>query len=197
MQIQTRYQDLRTRVNHGKSRERQIAMALRQQAGLVLKEATEDQDKTDKIDRWLVHGGREYALQIKYRETGDDVLFEVFYRWEDWNSPANKPGRDMQGSAELYACLKSDQSTVVIFKIDAAKDIIRQAVDLAQNHGWTHETAFSKSFRWNIHGHRVEIKVQKDPSDGRTKMMAYIPSGLFEAAEQAAVYRVSMPKNWK
>lgn len=193
---ETRYLDARTRVQHGRNRERQIADALKTQAGLKLTDATDNEDKTHKIDRWLVCEGKRQAVQIKYRESGDDLLFEVFDRWEDWNHPGNKTGRDMVGKAELYAVLRSDRQTVNIVQVNKAKKIIETMIFVAQNYGWTEQSGFTKILKYRKNGVTVELKVQRDPGDGRQKMVAYIPAKALED-EQLITYKVKLPKEWK
>lgn len=71
-------QDPAKRVALGKLREKQIADALRQQHGLDIRNATDFQDKHRKIDRWLHVSNERVPLQIKFRNKGDDLLFEVY-----------------------------------------------------------------------------------------------------------------------
>lgn len=192
---ETRYLDARTRVQHGIQRENQIAKALREQAGLDLRAATTYEDKDRKVDRWLVdpQTGNRKAVQIKYRDTGNDLLFEVFDRFVDWDNPHNKVGRDMVGDANLYAVLLSDRKTVVMIPIDGAKEIITEMVEGARRFGWTSQNGLVKTFRSFREGLTIELKLQKDPSDGRQKMVCYIPSGVF----QAQVYQVKLPHHWQ
>lgn len=189
-------EDSRLRVRNGRERERQIANALRD-LGLQVQDATEYEDKQRKIDRWLVQDGKRVALQIKYRETGDDLLFEVYDRFDGWDNPTNKIGRDMQGDAKLYAVLKTDRETVVMVPTAQAKGIINDMISAAQNVGWTAEALYSKTLRYFVAGQKAELKWQRDPADGRGKLVAYIPAGVFQAQAQAQVYKVRLPKEWR
>lgn len=195
--METRFQDARVRVQHGRLREHQIASALVQQAGLVVEEASDDDDKTRKIDRWLVRGGVRYGLQIKYRETGDDLLFEVYDRFNGWDAPGNKVGRDVVGGAEFYAVLKSDRQSVVVIPTSRAKSIIRKMELAARQTGWSSNTLYGSTFRYFLNGGKVELKVQRDPGDGRSKMVAYIPSRVFEGEPGVETFRVKLPEFWK
>jgi len=178
---ETRFLEAHVRVKHGKEREGQIANALKQQVGLNIIEASDDDDKARKVDRWLDRNGKQIALQIKYRETGEDLLF----------------GRDMLGDAQLYAVLKTDKQTVVMVPTDYAKTIIREMIEIVQQHGWTVENHISKTFRFFQHGHKIELKAQKDPRDGRQKMVAYIPAAVFESEAQLETYKARLPRRWK
>ena len=189
--LPTRHLDSRTRVKHGRNRENQIAEALKGQCKLTL---TDAEDKVSKIDRWLNRDGKRIPLQIKYRETGDDLLFEVFDTFDGWDKPTNKVGRDMKGSAELYAVLRADQKTVNIVQVSKAKFIIQTMMQLARSAGWTEKGQYPV-FRFRVNGLTCELKVQRDPGDGRSKMMAYIPAASITNGAEA--YTVQMPKEWK
>lgn len=210
------------RVALGKLRERQIANALRDQANLDIRDATESQDKYRKIDRWIYpnknfNGSNPIPLQIKFRTKGNDLLFEVYDTFLDWNLPDNafgkpgtfnKIGRDMQGDAKMYAVLLANKdwqgkNVIVMVNTDIAKQFIWNMVDIAQNKGWTRE-GYTKTLRLPIApyfdnskatliGNPVaELKLQHDPGDGRPKMIAYIPDALFLASH----YSVSLPDEW-
>lgn len=190
--------DSRDRVRHGRRREGQIADALRDQVGLSLQEPSEYEDKQRKIDRWLVQDGKRTAVQIKYRETGDDLLVEVFDKWGGWDHPINKVGRDMIGDARLYAVLRQDRQTVVMVATATLKKIVADMLAMAMQFGWTVDNGpQSKTLRYSKSGGRCELKVQRDPRDGRTKMVAYIPASVLEMENQAQTYKVRLPKNWQ
>lgn len=195
---QTMFMPTDVRVKHGQERERQIADALRDQAGLPIQDATAEDDKEfAKVDRWIVYPDRRVALQIKYRETGKDLLFEVFDRWFDWNHPGNKTGRDMLGIAKEYAVLMQDQKTIVMVPVSKAKEAIATMVEGAKVR-WTLEGPRDlKTFKFFTRGCALELKVQHDPRDGRPKMVAYIPADYFIAEAQANIYKVRLPANWK
>jgi hypothetical protein len=188
--------DSQTRVRHGLERERQIANALKVQIGLPIADATEFEDKERKVDRWLDYPEGRVALQIKYREVGDDLLFEVYDKWFDWDHPRNKLGRDMFGDAKEYAVLLSDRHTVVMVPTKLAKETVAKMTELARANGFE-EGHISKTLRYSVNGLNLELKVQKDPGDGRQKMIAYIPASYFVAEAQAKVYQVFLPRKWK
>jgi len=189
--------DTRTRVRNGRERERQIATALRDQVGLPIQDATEFEDKERKVDRWIAYPTGKVALQIKYREVGEDLLFEVYDKWFGWHDPHNKLGRDMYGDAKEYAVLLADRKTVVMVPTKLAKDTVQKMVDQAFDHGFTVQGYNSSTLRYFAHGLKLELKVQKDPGDGRQKMVAYIPASYFVAEAQAKVYEVALPNQWK
>lgn len=194
------------RVALGKIREAQIADALRDQAHLDIRVATESQDKYRKIDRWIFQGNQRVPLQIKFRTKGDDLLFEVYDTFRGWEFPdglaaevfnlktrqpqlQNKVGRDMQGDATLYAVLLSDGKTIRMVNTDDAKRFIWQMVDTAENKGWTTDN-YTKTLRVPVAGKQAELKLQHDPGDGRPKMVAYLPPQMFNGN----VYTVQLPQ---
>lgn len=189
--------DPRTRVKHGRERERQIALALRDQVGLPIQDASEFEDKERKVDRWIAYPTGKVALQIKYREVGEDLLFEVYDKWFDWDHAHNKLGRDMYGDAKEYAVLLADRKTVVMVPTKLAKDTVAKMVAEARKNGFTVKGYASSTLRYYAHGLKLELKVQKDPGDGRQKMVAYIPASYFVAEAQAKVYEVALPHQWK
>ena len=64
------------RVAAGKKMELRIIDSMNA-AGFMVTAATAQEDLYQKIDGWL--DGQ--SIQIKYRETGDDILFEVYKDW--------------------------------------------------------------------------------------------------------------------
>ena len=195
-QAPSRFLSTQDRLKHGCERERQIADALRDQIGLPICDASQFEDFEKKIDRWIVYPDKRIGLQIKYRETGEDLLFEVFDRFFDWDHVNNKIGRDMIGSPDAYAVLLSDRKTVVIVPTQMAKDAIT-ILEHGARVRWTVKTDRVSTFRHFINGSRLELKVQPDPFDHRKKMIAYIPADFFVKEKQAETYRLLLPKNWK
>jgi len=184
------------RVRLGRLREGQVAKALTEQCNLCFEDSSHDEDCTNKIDRWLVRDGKRYGVQIKVRESGKDLLFELVDRFYGLDDPRNKAGRDLvQGSAEIYAVLV-DKDTVVMIPTEIAKKIIDEALADVRQHGWTSENISGKMYRWNVHGEKIELKVQKDPRDHRDKLMAFIPVGVFEHQQQLETYKVHLPRKW-
>lgn len=195
--VPTRFLDARTRVRHGLERERQIAEALKNQVNLTIEESTEYEDKERKIDRWLIRGGKRIELQIKYRETGKDLLFEVYDKWFGWDDKRNKVGRDMIGDAKEYAVLLQDRQTVVIVPTQKAKKLCKDMESAARFFGFTFTNEGGSTLEYVANGCRLNLKVQRDPGDGRQKMVAYVPTDYFISEKQAEVYKVRLPQNWK
>lgn len=174
------------RVKHGLAMESKIATSL-QKAGLNIQESTNREDILKKVDRWIVKNGVRTPLQIKFRESGEDVLFEVYDTFVGWNNPKNKTGRDMEGIATQYAVLIRNQ--IVMIPVALAKEVINEMLSEVRVSGWTKKGYNGATLHYRVDGHDLQLKLQSDPYDGRQKMVAYIPAEFFQRAAQ--VYRMS------
>jgi hypothetical protein len=177
------------RVKAGLVKEKEIADALK--AYLPVEDSTDAEDKVGKIDRWLAYPTGRVALQIKYRETGRDLLFEVFDTFYGWNHKNNKVGRDMIGDAKEYAVLLKDGKTVVIVPTELAKIVIHRMMWAAEQ-VWAH---INRTFHYRANKCDLQLKEQLDPYDMRRKMVAYIPAEYFAAESKAKIYKINLRQN--
>lgn len=120
-------------------------------AGIIVTPATAQEDQYQKIDGWL--DGQ--SLQIKYRETGDDILFEVY---KDWYKDIE--GRDLCGKAELYACVNRSGQGVIV-RTAQIKDLIKAALPAVKDEGY-----------YKANG--LDIKLRPDAYHGQLKCVAFI-----------------------
>lgn len=176
--MDNRFQDINSRVAYGKGIEGQIFDSL-VACGLHLRQPTSREDKYDKIDGWWDDGsGSEQPLQIKYRDTGDDILFEVM---KDYNRGV--PGRDMVGRAVYYAVLNRSGGHIVMVEVAEAKRLINAAVAAAEQEGFDDRG----NYRFRAGRSMVFLKIRPDPQSGQDKLMAYIPvSSLNSVREPCA-----------
>lgn len=86
--------DFDQRVRLGKALEPAITRRL-QAHGFTVTDATVEQDMKDKIDAFI--DGK--PAQYKVRETGKDMLFDVFEPFEGWLRDGHTPGRDLTTKA--------------------------------------------------------------------------------------------------
>ena len=149
------------RVEYGKSIEKQIFDSL-VKCGLKLKEPTASQDMYEKIDAFWLKDGKEEPMQIKYRDSGRDVLFEVM---KDYTR--NIPGRDMVGKAKFYAVLPKGATYISIVEVAEAKKLINAALDIVKKNGFDKQNEYKNNY--------LTLKVRPDPRTGISKLMAYIP----------------------
>lgn len=161
-----RFQGIDKRVQYGKSIEKKIFDNL-VQCGLKLREPSTQEDKYDKIDGWWETPSGEKPIQIKYRDTGDDILFEVLLDYE-----RGIPGRDMVGKAVYYAVLSRTGGNIVMVSVAEAKALITAAQDAADQEGFDE--------RGNFRYRGVMLRIRPDPRTGQDKMMAYIPVSMLK-----------------
>ncbi len=160
--------DIRTRIKTGREQESLIIQSLRK-AGFNLTPASDHDDMIRKIDCWL----GQTPVQVKYRENGTSILFEVYDTFEDWDSPRNKIGRDMKGVSEIYAVRIGNR--IFVAKTQEIKGIINLMLTVVKQYGWTEVCGMTKTFKFRKNNLEIFLKIQRDPSDGRTKMVAYLP----------------------
>lgn len=160
------------RVQAGKAREEQILNRLRQ-AGMNILAATADEDMHDKIDGWIVDrmGGKR-SLQVKFREGGDDILFEIV---KDLDKGIM--GRDMICQAEFYVIVNS-RGVGRLFETAPIKkwagklhEMVKK--DLATKPEKVNWVNTSKPWGpW-------EVKITVDKAHGNRKLMGYFSPGMF------------------
>jgi len=155
-----RFQDYDARVQYGKSIEQQIFDSL-VGCGLKLRPPSTTEDKYDKIDGWWDTGAGVKPIQIKYRDTGDDILFEVMKDYD-----RRVPGRDMIGKAEFYAVLSKTGGKIVMVNVAEAKQLIEDMVRDAEAGGFDE--------RGNYRQGGAMLRIRPDPRTNQDKLMAYI-----------------------
>ena len=138
------------RVAAGKKMEMRIIDSMNA-AGFAVTAATAQEDLYQKIDGWL--DGQ--SIQIKYRETGDDILFEVY---KDWDKGIE--GRDLCGKAALYACVNRAGHGVIARTADI-KNMVKAVLPIVKNKGY---------YRAN----GLDIKLRPDAYHGQLKCVAFI-----------------------
>ncbi len=147
------------RVSHGKGVEDQIYFNM-VACGMKLRKPSSREDMYDKIDAWWNTGKGEEPIQIKYRDTGYDILFEVIK-----DIRRGIPGRDMISKAKYYAVLIN--GTVTIVSVDEAKKMIEKAVEAADEQGFDDRGNFK-------HG-SIMLRIRPDPASRQEKLIAFVP----------------------
>jgi len=173
-----------TRVAYGKKIEERIRQALRDIGKLNVEDPDNHSDVFMKIDGWLV--SREVYLnnhikepiQIKYRESGDDILYEIF---KDWESAPCKIGRDFGGKATYYVVLNRAKTEIVISDVDIIKTRVRDALKVIGK-----QNLFNK--RGIVYKNDLlEIRTTIDPHDKIVKLMGFIPFNSIRAIKRFVV----------
>jgi hypothetical protein len=156
------------RIAGGKKIEHKIIDALRA-LGYTIDDPTPSQDMHDKIDGWW-HGtkGGLFPLQIKFRETGDDILFELIA-----DVDRKIEGRDMKSKATVYLIADRMGITRMLLikpiKELAAKLLARFEKDVQE-----------KPYSTYWEGDGWEMRLQYDRAHGQRKVVAYFSPRLFE-----------------
>jgi hypothetical protein len=172
----TRFQSYGARVAQGKGVEDQIYQHLSQN-GMRLFKPKPEEDMHSKIDAWWSQpDGAAKGIQIKYRDTGDDVLFEV---WKDYKNRI--PGRDMVSKAEYYA-VKDRAGQIRLFKTAEAKMIVNMMMKRVEQVGWSERN----DFKMVVPGGFGYLMLRQDPASGVEKVVAYIPTGALKLVPYGA-----------
>jgi len=151
------------RISAGKETEAKILNALRKM-GQQISDPTPEEDKYKKIDGWWDLKGTKRPVQVKFRETGDDILFELVK-----DIDRNIDGRDLISEADLYLVVNREFLSKPIK--EKAKEILAIVEkDRAQS-----------PFKVNWWGTDWQVKLQIDRAHGQRKLVAYFKPELFNA----------------
>lgn len=174
-----RYQNVEDRVNFGKKIEQQIIDQLSAK-GWKITPATQEHDMYDKIDGWVEIDGEKRPFQVKYRDTGDDILMEMCLRIQLENvDPDNINdrifnGRDAVGKASIYICLNKSGTLVRVCDANYAKSIAKgMAVQLIK--------AFKQNGERSITTSSGQAKLTRDPATGIPKLMVYMTPSVLKS----------------
>jgi hypothetical protein len=160
--------DYAKRVEAGRKIENNIINSLRQM-GYTIEDPTEHEDKIQKIDGWWIGERYErYPIQIKFRESGDDILLEMMR-----NIDRNVLGRDMKGESSLYIVANRKGETKMFLTDDIKKFAKKIMNDVFEDL----KTRPGRSF-WEGPGWQVRIQCYKH--SGERKLMGYFSPDLFK-----------------
>ena len=158
------------RVHYGKQVEKCIMEQLRLQDYKIV-EASEGEDMYDKIDGYILNQDAICPLQVKYRQTGDDILFEISFM-DRASTTMVWDGRDMIGKSSTYACLSFDGNTIWLC---TTRDIKAKADELAKRL----LTSYLKSSTTYLSDSKGELKITTDRESGRKKMLFFAKPSSF------------------
>lgn len=148
--------DQPTRSGAGRDIEKLVMRALREVAGWKIEDASMKQDMVDKIDGWKIDGAKKTPIQVKFRDSGNDIAVKVEWR--------GKPGRDMRGGAELYAVLDQSGYNIRVRRADEVKRIAERMLAEFNRNGRPSMLRLDDG----------DIRKSYDPFDGYPIVMAYI-----------------------
>jgi len=162
------------RIAAGKVKEKAIVDQLRKY-GIKIDDPTAQEDMYDKIDGWIYDKtGAKKSVQIKFRESGDDIIFEIVKDLDQ-----NRPGRDMISKAELYLVVDRSGSGKLI-STDAVKKKASELLKVVQSD----LQKVPNKTQWS--GVGWEVKITQDRAHGQNKLMGYFNPKMF-----------SIIHNWK
>lgn len=158
--------DYAERILAGKIKESNILTQLRKH-GIKLADATLDDDTDKKIDAWILYeDDSRHSLQVKQRENGDDIIFEIM---KDLDK--NIVGRDSVSKAEFYLVVDREGNGR-LFATAQIKKLAQQLLSITKN--------LANSGRTQWRGIGWELKITIDKAHGNRKLMGYFNPGKFD-----------------
>jgi hypothetical protein len=160
-------QNYNDRISAGKKVESAIINGLRNR-GFKIDDATADQDMHQKIDGWWIDKkDNKYPLQIKFRQSGDDILFELMR-----DVDRNIEGRDIKSKAVIYLVADRNGTT----RMFLTKPIKEKASEILKTVFTDLEKEPNKN-EWE--GPNWQARVQFDRANGARKIVAYFDPRMF------------------
>lgn len=160
-------QNYKQRIDAGKAKEKMIIDQLRGH-GIKIDEPTSQEDMYEKIDGWIYDkNGTRASVQIKFRESGDDIIFEIVKDLD-----RDIPGRDLISKAEYYLVVNRDGIGRLI-ATKAIKDKAHMILERVKKD----LLAMPSKTRWQDVG--WEAKITQDRAHGQNKLMAYFNPKMF------------------
>ena len=156
----TNYND---RITLGKQQEARIIDFLKTK-GYNIQLPTASEDKYDKIDGWfLPKSGGKLSFQLKFREGGDDLPFELIRDWD-----RNIEGRDLISKAQLYVVVNRS-GRLSIYKTSEIKAKAQELLKLADENPVDQK------------GSGFDLKFTIDKANGANKVMLFFNPLLFKS----------------
>lgn len=162
------------RVREGKENEFEIMRQLVKMGHYIEIRVGEDgelDDMKEGIDCWmLMDDGWLHAVQIKVRQTGDDISYELYY-----DRDTKSDGRDVKGRSEFYLVVDT-QGVGTMIRTDLIRDMepmLRAAYDEGN----------MRSRKWMLF-EKTEEGDTNDFGVERVKLLVYIKPPLHEVIQQ-------------
>lgn len=159
--------DYSLRVGMGKSREAMVLNKLTKM-GYKTEPSNSTEDIRDGIDGWIVDEDGRHSVQIKVREGGDDIIFELIK-----DISRKLPGRDMHSKSDYYLMVGRGGEG----KLFRTEDIKAKATELFN---MVMKEIDTNTLRREYSSNRWEVKATYDRATGNPKIMAFMNPRLFE-----------------
>lgn len=161
--------DYTQRIQAGKKVEFAVLNALRAM-GHQIEPPTPEQDKVEKIDGfWIGSKGGRFPLQLKVRESGDDIIFEVIK-----DIDKNIDGRDLKSMAYVYI-VSDTRGRARMYLTEPIKKKAEELKTMALR------DLANDPFKTKWFGEGWEMRMQIDRAHGQRKLVAYFQPEMFEA----------------
>ena len=150
--------------------------------GWTVKPATAQEDYRNHIDAWVKRESDFVPYQIKYRDSGDDILVEVIKYWKPEMFKAGLQesdynGRDMFGESVYQIGLNMGRNKLRIRSIVESHEIAKVM---------TKELSLNYPKRTLVTDFGT-IRLICDPANGREKIIAYIRPEVFVNREDISL----------
>ncbi len=152
--------DHATRIQMGRKMEAEVAKKL-EDLGIKVVHSGREDDMFKGIDFWVTLGDKRLSAQVKQREVGDDIIFEV---WKDYDGSSQPNGRDYNGKAQLYIAVDTKGNGFWV-----VPSLLKQVTDEYLSKFGMKNGKYKDAF----------FKVTKDNRSGNTKLMAFFPPSSF------------------
>lgn len=178
-----------SQIAFGKAQEKKIFAAAAQSCGLRVTPGTPYEDQVLKIDGywWPEGGGGKQPFSMKYRDTGDDVLFEVIkpYVADPILDAKNRLGRDVKPAGQpanqfnpasaqgpkYIMFLSRAGNKLSIIEAQPCYKVIQDMLEEINDRGWNQEARSQRKVHITSNG---VMRLQTDSSSGVQKVMAYL-----------------------
>lgn len=172
------HRTLHSRLKFGKSREAAIARLLISRFGFRVEEVTPHADIEKKVDRNRVgsikldgvcisQDGLRQSVQIKYRESGRDIIVDVYEPFHGEESPETKKGRDYASQCDHYAVQTGEFIHVI------RGQSIRNAIDATLKSWRDAGSPVRIGKQWSAKG--INLLITEDHHSKLPKMIMFIP----------------------
>lgn len=139
-------------------------------------------DTRDKIDGYVKFpSGNTLAIQIKSRESGDDILVEVYKDYE-----RKVAGRDMVTKAQVYVVLDPSGTNIYLIPVEKIKTVVNQMVKQ-----WEQQQKLGKNVLDTPSG---TIRLQRGDIMGAMKLMAYLKPDQFKGIVEGFPAKIKLNK---
>ncbi len=152
--------DHATRLKMGRQMEAAVARKL-EELGIKVVHSGREDDAFKGIDFWVTLNDKRISAQVKQREVGDDIIFEI---WKDYDGSSRPNGRDYNGKAQLYIAVDTKGNGFWVVPSVLKNTADEYLAKYGMKNG-THNGAF--------------FKVTKDNRTKTTKLMAFFPPSKF------------------